>query len=116
MKQAEIRQRVKNNLRSEKYDNIRDLLIFTRGLMQELIPTIRHGKEMTDEANDFPTPTNILLMELARNNVLVKVQEFADKVSERYNSLPSSSKRVLQSRMFAEIVSDGLCMMLGEEA
>ena len=50
---------------------------------------------MTDEYNDFPTEANRLIMEMARGNVVLAADKFSERIANMWQSLSTSSKRVL---------------------
>lgn len=67
-------------------------------------PIVEHAKEMTDEFNDFPNDKNKVIMEMARNNVLVGAYELADKLCEQYDGISVRSKKMLTFKEFSAIV------------
>lgn len=80
-----------------------------------LIPLVRHGKEMTDEYNDFPTEANRLIMEMARGNVVLAADKFSERIADMWQSLSTSSKRVLPFAELSDIIQERLTNLLEEE-
>lgn len=115
MKNEEIIQHVKKNVRTHKHHDLFDLFWAMEKHIQGFIPIVRHGKEATDEYNDYPTPENQVIMEMSRSNVALFAQKLADKLSELYDKLSISSKRVLSPKEFSAMVQERLTNLLGQE-
>ena len=115
MNRKETIDRAYRNMRNGKNRDLIDLFWSIEKSIQMFIPIVMHGKEMTDEYNDFPTTSNRVVMELARRNVVVAAEKLSEKLTSIYEELSTSSKRVLPFAEFAEIVQERLTNLLEEE-
>ena len=70
---------------------------------------------MTDEYNDFPTEANRLIMEMARGNVVLAADKFSERIANMWQSLSTSSKRVLPFAELSDIIQERLTNLLEEE-
>ena len=77
-----------------------------------LKPIVVHGKEATDEYNEYPSDTNKVIMELARQNVLHASQEMATVLEREYEGLTKRAKEVFTHREFCELVAERLTTLL----
>lgn len=115
MTNNQTKERVRNKLaKGTKTSNeqICDLLRATDEALDMIRPMIVHGKEATDEYNDFPSDTNRVIMEMARNNVLLAANKIAVCLSEKYDGLSKRAKDIFTFREFSEIVQERLTTLL----
>lgn len=89
-----------------------DLLRTADNALEMIRPMIVHGKEATDEYNDFPSDTNRVIMEMARNNVLLAANKISQYLSSKYDELSHRAKDIFTFREFSEIIQERLTTLL----
>ena len=93
-------------------NGITDLLVRMEELLTQLKPIIEHGKEATDEYNDYPSDNNRVVMEMARQNVLHCVFGVAEILSDEYDRLSRRTKDTVAFGQFCELLCERLTTIL----
>lgn len=75
-------------------------------------PIVVHGKEATDEYNEYPCDANKVVMELARQNVLHASYGMATVLEREYEGLTKLAKEVFTHREFCELITERLTTLL----
>ena len=117
MKKNELIRKIRRRL--EKYsesrrtrESIAQLIVESDQLLELFKPVVVHGKEMTDEYNEYPSEKNRVVMELARQNVLHAAFGLAEMLTDKYNQLPHRAQEVFTFREFSHIVQDRITTIL----
>ena len=80
--------------------------------LEMLKPIVVHGKEATDEYNEYPSDTNKVVMELARQNVLHASYGMATVLEREYEGLTKRAKELFTHREFCELLAERLVTLL----
>lgn len=117
MKKNELIRKIRRRL--EKYsesrrtrESIAQLIVESDQLLELFKPVVVHGKEMTDEYNDYPCDKNRVVMELARQNVLHAAFGLAELLTDKYSQMPQRAQEVFTFREFSQIVQDRITTIL----
>lgn len=105
---------VKQGIKKGRFRDIAQLLLETYKSIAAFTPIVEHAKEMTDEFNDFPNDKNKVVMEMARNNVVLGAYKLADHLCLLYEDISVRSKKMFTFKEYSDIVSENLCGMLQE--
>lgn len=116
MKKEELIKRTRKGIQRSYNDatkkGITDLLVRMDELLTHLKPIIEHGKEATDEYNDYPSDNNRVVMEMARQNVLHCSFGVAEILNDEYDKLPRRTKDSFPFDQFCEILCERLTTIL----
>lgn len=116
MKREELIKRTRKGIQRSHNDatkmGITDLLVRMDELLMGLKPIIEHGKEATDEYNDYPTDSNRVVMEMARQNVLHCAFGVAELLSNDYEKLTRRTKDSFTFGQFCDILCERLTTIL----
>ena len=116
MKREELIKRTRKGIQRPYNDamknGIANLLVRMDDLLMKLKPIIEHGKEATDEYNDYPSDTNRVVMEMARQNVLHCSFGVAEILSDEYDKLSRRTKDYFTFEQFCELLCERLTTIL----
>lgn len=116
MKREELINRIRKEIHRPYNDamksGITNLLAKMDELLMQLKPIIEHGKEATDEYNDYPSDSNRVVMEMARQNVLHCVFGVAEILSDEYDKLSRRTKDYFTFGQFCDILCEQLTTIL----